>query len=318
MKNFLSFVLVCLFVCIGTLSILAQSVDKQTELKQLLISDEAFQVILQFYQYDKDIPLDAAIVEKLDREEYVREKIVFRGANDYRVPGYLAIPKVGKPPYPCVLQIHGMTLSKSDFWVNDSYHKGNLVTKSLLTEGIAVLALDAQYHGERSIYNDFESTAVMLFRQQRINRLRGMVVQTILDYRRALDYLETRKEIDLKRIGLIGYSLGGSMSFVLSGVDSRIKTTIACVSPTLSRKRWADQHNISAIAPYNFVRAINGRPFLMLMGKNDDFNYTVAEARAIYDLIEGDAKEIDFYDSKHSLPEKHALKVQEWFNNRLK
>jgi len=36
----------------------------------------------------KKIPFDAAVVETMDKKEYVREKIVFRGANDYRVPGY--------------------------------------------------------------------------------------------------------------------------------------------------------------------------------------------------------------------------------------
>lgn len=310
--------LLSLVFCLCSLSALAHLEDKQAELKKILIGDEAYQAILQFYQYDKDIPLDSAVVEKVDRKEYLREKIVFRGANDYRVPGYLAIPKAGKLPYPCVLQIHGMTLSKSDFWVNDSYHRGNLLTKNLLAEGIAVLALDAQYHGERSIFNDFESTAIMLFQKKRINRLREMVVQTIVDYRRAIDYLETRKEIDPYRIGVIGYSLGGSMSFVLTGVDSRIKVTIACVSPTLMRQRWPNQHNISAIAPYNFVRAIKGRPLLMLMGRNDNFNYTVEEARALYELIEGESKEIVFYDSEHRLPEEHISKALEWFKNHIK
>ncbi len=226
-----------LVFCLCALSALAHLEDKQNELKKILIGEEAYQAILQFYQYDKDIPLDSAVVEKVDRKEYMREKIVFRGANDYRVPGYLAIPKAGKSPFPCVLQVHGMTLSKSDFWLDDSYHRGNLLTKNLLAEGIAVLALDAQYHGERSLFNDFESTAIMLFQQKRINRLREMVVQTIVDYRRAIDYLETRKEINPNRIGVIGNSLGGSMSFVLAGVDSRIKVIIACVSPTLMRQR---------------------------------------------------------------------------------
>ena len=99
----------------------------------------------------------------MDQEKYVREKIVFRGARDYRVPGYLAVPKTGTPPYPCVLQIHGMTLSKENFWRSDSYHKGHLLTPALLDAGFAVLALDAQYHGERIIYNDFQSTAIMVF-----------------------------------------------------------------------------------------------------------------------------------------------------------
>ena len=317
MRVRVSVLFVCFVVSLCVITTLAQDEEKKAQPEVAPFRDEAYQAILQFYQYDKDIPLDSAVVEKTDRKEYIREKIVFRGANDFRIPGYLAIPKTGTPPYACILQIHGMTLSKSDFWVNDSYHRGNLLTKKLLAEGIAVLALDTQYHGERSIFNDFESTAIMLFQQKRINRLREMVVQTVVDYRRAIDYLETRKEIDPNRIGVIGYSLGGSMSFVLTGVDSRIKVTTACVSPTLMRKRWPNQHNISAIAPSNIIRAIKGRPLLMLMGRNDDFNYTVEEAQALYDLIEGTSKELVFYDSKHRLPEEHVDKALEWFKKHL-
>lgn len=314
-KAFVS--LFCLVFCICSISASAHIIDKQAELRKMLLGDEAYQAILQFYQYDKDIPLDAAVVEKIDQKEYVREKIVFRGANDYRVPGYLAIPKTGTPPYPCVLQFHGMTLSKEDFWESNSYHKGHLLTQALLDEGIAVLALDSQYHGERIIFNDFQSTLIMLFRKHWINRLREMVVQTVVDYRRAIDYLETRKEIEPNRIGVIGYSLGGAMAFILTGVDPRIKVITACVTPNLIRQRWPDQHNISAIAPTNFVRAIQGRPTLMLMGRNDKGQYTVEEARVLYELIEGESKEIVFYDCKHRLPEEHVSKATEWFKNHI-
>ena len=312
------FLTVCLIVSLSVSSVLAQSEEQKVQLKIALLGDKAYQAILQFYQYDKDIPLDSAVVGKADRKEYLREKIVFRGANDFRVPGYLAFPKTGTPPYPCVLQIHGLTLSKSDFWVDDSYSKGNLLTKRLLAEGIAVLALDYQYHGERSIFNDFESTATMLFQQKRINRFREMVVQTVIDFRRAIDYLETRKEIDPPRIGVIGYSIGGTMSLILTGVDSRIKVTTACVAPALMHPIFPNQPDISAIAPYNFIRDINGRPVLMLMGRNDDFNYTVDEAQALYDLIEGESKELVFYDSGHRLPGEHVSKALEWFKKHLK
>lgn len=318
MKKLLMIIPLVLVFCLCSLLVLADQKNKLAELQKMLLGDVAFQAILQFYQYDKEIPLDTAVVEIMDQEKYVREKIVFRGARDLRVPGYLAVPKTESPPSPCVLQIHGMTLSKEDFWGSDSYHKGHLLTPALLDAGFAVLALDAQYHGERIIFNDFQSTRVMLFRKHWINRWREMVVQTIVDYRRAIDYLETRKEIDPERIGVIGYSLGGIMSFVLSGVDSRINVITACVSPTLMRQRWPNQHNISAISPFNFVRAIKGRPILMLMGRNDDFNYTVEEARALFDLIEGESKEIAFYDCQHRLPDKHVSKAVEWFKNHLK
>lgn len=307
-----------LVFCFFSILVFSYQEDIQAEhSKKMLLSDNAFQAILQFYQYDKEIPLDAAVVEKEEGENYVREKIVFRGAHDYRVPGYLAIPTTETPPYPCVLQIHGMTLSKEDFWRSDSYHRGHLLTQALLAEGFAVLALDAQYHGERIIFNDFQSTLIMVFRKGWINRLREMAVQTVVDYRRAIDYLETRKEIDPNRIGVIGYSLGGVESFVLTGVDPRIKVLTACVTPSIIRQRWPDQHNLSAIAPTNFVRSIQRQPTLMLMGRNDESQYTVEEAQALYSLIEGESKELVFYDSGHRLPAEHVSKALEWFKKHL-
>jgi hypothetical protein len=56
----------------------------------------------------------------------------------------------------------------------------------------------------------------------------------------------------------------------------------------------------------------------MLMGRNDDFNYTVEEARALYDIIEGESKEIVFYDCQHRLPDEHVPKAVDWFKNHLK
>ena len=319
MKGKISIVVILGFMfLICNVLVLSHQEDKKAEhRRRMLLSDDAFQAILQFYQYDKEIPLDDVLVEKEDRESYVREKIVFRGGRDYRVPGYLAIPKTGTPPYPCVLQIHGMTLSKDEFWKSDSYQKAHLLTKDLLAEGYAVLALDAQYHGERIIFNDFQSTLVMVFRMGWINRLREMVVQTVLDYRRAIDYLETRKEIDSNQIGVIGYSLGGVQTFVLTGVDPRIKVITACVTPSFTRQRWPNQYNLSAVDPSNFVRAIQGRPTLMLMGRNDEGQCTVEEAKALFERIEGESKELIFYDSGHRLPAEHVLKAVEWFKKHL-
>lgn len=318
MKNSLSVLSVCLLMCMGASSTLAHFEDKQTELKNLLIGDEAFQVILQFYQYDKDIPLDPIVIMKSETDEYTLQKIAFKGAGELLVPAYFAVPKKGAPPYPCILQLHGMTLSKEQWWKNDSWHKGPPLSPKLLAEGFAVLAIDYPFHGDRSILNKYESTSRMLFRQKRIYKFRSMVVNGVIDCRRALDYLESREEIDSTRLGVIGSSIGGTMSLILTGVDSRITMTTVLVAPVLMRPIYEGQPDISSIAPYNFIRAFDRRPLLMLMGKNDDFNYTVDEARALFDLIEGDSKEIVFYDCKHRLPEEHVSKALEWFKDHIK
>ena len=274
------------------------------------VGEEAFQVLHQFFQYDQGIPLEARIVEKQDNPNHVREKIVFRGVRDSRVPGYLAIPKTGAPPYPCVLQLHGLTGSKSDWWQDDGYISGGRVTKGLLEAGFAVLALDAQYHGERISNNDYESAGVMIFQQGWFNRSREMMVQSTVEYRRAIDYLNTRTEIDTTRIGVIGYSMGGMMTFSLTGVEPRIKVSVACVTPTIKDR-------FGATAPHNFAAAVDGRPFLMVMGRSDPY-YVVEEAQQLHSLIDSPTKELVFYDSDHRLPVEYTGKAVAWFQNHLK
>jgi dienelactone hydrolase len=292
--------------------------EQQIDLDKQLLSDDAFKAILQFYQYDKDIPLDPIVIKQSENEEYTLEKITFKGADELLVPGYFAVPKKGTPPYPCILQLHGMTLSKEQWWEEDSWHMGPPLSPKLLENGFAVLAIDYPLHGERSILYGYENTARMVFRKRMIYRFRNMVISGVIDCRRALDYLESREEIDSTRLGVIGSSLGGTMSLLLTGVDSRIKVATALVAPTVIRPIYEGQPDISSIAPYNFVRAFNQRPVLMLMGKNDDFNYTVEGAKALYDLIEGDSKEIYFYGCGHRLPEEHISKAMEWFVKHLK
>jgi dienelactone hydrolase len=296
----------------------ADHVEQQINLAKILISDDAYLAILQFYQYDKGIPLDPIVIRKSETEAHTLEKIAFKGAGEFLVPVYFAVPKKGKPPYPCILLLHGMTLSKEQWWEADSWHKGPALAPKLLANGFAVLGIDYPLHGERSILNAYDNTAQMLFRKRLIYKFRDMVIDGVIDCRRALDYLECREEIDSTRIGVIGSSLGGTISLLLTGIDSRVKVTTALVAPTLIRPIYEGQPDISSIAPYNFVRAFDRRPILMLMGKNDDFNYTVAGAKALYDLIRGDSKEIHFYDCGHRLPEEYSSRAVEWFNKYLK
>jgi len=55
-----------------------------------------------------------------------------------------------------------------------------------------------------------------------------------------------------------------------------------------------------------------------MMGCKDDFNYTVQEAQALYDLVQGESKELIFYDSGHLLPEGYEEKAIGWFITHLK
>jgi dienelactone hydrolase len=265
----------------------------------------------QFFDYDKSIPLEVRMVEKNDEANYVREKIVFRGTRNSRVPGYLAIPKNGSGPYACILLMHGISDSKESWWKENSFNSGGLLTKQLIDAGFAVLTLDAEYHGERLANNDFESADIFIFQNGWLLRARDMIVQSVIEYRRAMDYLSTREDIDSSQFGLVGYSMGGMMAFHLSAIDSRVKATVASVTHIIKEP-------YSALAVYNFAPYIGDPSFLMLVGENDSRNYSKKEARQLYDLIKNKDKVLTFFESGHKLPSEWTRKASDWMAKYLK
>jgi dienelactone hydrolase len=273
------------------------------------LNDEAYQVLIQFYGYDQHYPLQAKVVQIIEHDTAILEKIVFNGTRDSRVPGYLVIPKAGEAPYPCVMLLHWLSGSKESWIHTDNFASSDRLVKELLAAGFAIIALDAQYHGERSVENDYEN-AGRLVEKEYYERYREMLIESVIDYRRAIDYLETRPEIDVNRIGVIGYSMGGNMTFVLTGVESRIKAAVACVAPIF-------QYQVGAYCPHNFAEAIGERPFLMLMGRKDEY-YTEEDARHVFDLIPGATKDLVFYDSGHVLPPEFTTKAVNWHKEHLK
>ena len=306
---------ICIVFIIILFSVPLAAQEKPYQLKP--VGEEAYEAIVQFYQYDRQLPLDFRIVETVKTKEYIREKFVFRGVGNSRAVGYLTLPVSGQPPYPCVLQMHGLNVSKDDFWEFE-YHHAELVTQELLKSGFALLGLDMPHHGERSYENDFEPAVAILFEKRLGYRFRDMIVQTVIEYRRALDYLATREEIDTERIGTLGYSIGSVVSFIITGVDDRIQTTVACVAPTMKPRPFLPEEKyISGIAAHTFTGAVDDRPFLMLNGEKDDFNCTVSEANQLFELIDSDKKDIIFFNSGHCLPEEHAQKAVQWFRDYL-
>jgi len=297
----------------GALIILFSSVASAQEPYQPL-GDEAFQVLSQFFEYDRGIPMNVRIAAIEDMGFAIREKIVFTSYNSERVPGYLAIPKTGNQPYPIVLMLHGLGHEKESWWDGETYCNGLLLTKDLLKAGYAVMMLDAYYFGERMNRNDYEHPRVFAFEKQWVYRLNNSMVQTIKDYRRAMDYLVTRPEIDTSRIGVVGYSMGGIQTFVLTAADSRIKISVTSVAPPLALK--GPEMKYYTTAPENYAPRIGSRPFLMLMATEDD-NYTPEQGQQLYELINSSVKDIKWYNSGHSLPPEWTGEALTWIEKHL-
>jgi dienelactone hydrolase len=101
----------------------------------------------------------------------------------------------------------------------------------------------------------------------------------VWDARRALDYLETRPEVDAARLGMIGHSLGGQETLFTTAADTRIKAAVSSCGfaslRTLARDRIL--HNFALFVPglaeqgdYGAVLALVApRPFLVAARADD-------------------------------------------------
>lgn len=300
--------LVCLATCAADLSAAEPALPR--------VEEEAFQLLTKFYDYDKTIPLEARTVEIKDVDDLPREKIVLRSTQGFLVPGYLQLPATGTSPYPCVLLLHGWSGSKESWYQDFNYISGGNIRKALLKMGYATLCLDAQCHGDRIALNDFapvnhyvdEDTPVGQRRKGYFTQ-REIYMQTILDYRRALDYLATREEINSDRIGLIGYSMGGVQSFMLTAVEPRIKVSVACAAPS-------ERSALTLWAPQNYARGIGDRPFFMVSGSNDSM-CPVDHAKQLFTMIPSSTKDLKFYGGSHKLTPDFVPHAVDWINTHL-
>ncbi|HET6323832.1 MAG TPA: alpha/beta fold hydrolase [Planctomycetaceae bacterium] len=274
---------------------------------------DAFRLLLQVYSYDPAIPLEGRIVERVEEHEGLREKIVFRGAQGFYVPGYLQFPAKRTGLVPCVLLLHGWSGSKAHFWSDNNYISGGNVRRGLLKEGFAVFALDAQCHGDRISQNEFApvnpSGPPGVPARKGYFTQREIYVQTTIDYRRALDYLKGRSEIDSTRIGAFGYSMGGTQTFLLTGVEPRIKAAVACATP-------ADLAPDSLIAPRRVAPAIGSRPFLMVMGRNDEM-CKPEEAERVFRSIGSPLAKLSFHEGTHKIGAAFVPEAVAWLKKNL-
>jgi dienelactone hydrolase len=248
--------------------------------------------ISAYYEYDKAIPLKDSLKPLKDTSDFKLYHVTYNSIHQQKVTGLLSVPKNRDVPHPVIILMHGLGDNKNVDYV--SY--GNDL---FLKNGYAVFRIDFSQHGERKgDFYDFSLTGKYK------HWSRNIISQTVFDLRRAVDFIETRKELDPQRIGYYGISLGGITGTVFCGVEDRIKVPIVALAGgqlNLLYKKEAltkeAKDFVSPIEPLNFVKQIAPRPLLMLNAKNDEIVPPLM-SKLLYKAAE-EPKEIIWYDAKH-------------------
>jgi dienelactone hydrolase len=181
--------------------------------------------------------LDAVITGKVEEAEFVVEKLHFQSLPDLYVTGNLYLPKEIKAPLPTILYLCGHAQVKkgdTSFGNKTAYHRHGAW---FARNGYACLMIDSVQLGE--IEGVHHGT-------YRMNRWwwnsRGYTPAGVEAWNciRALDYLETRPEVDPKRFGVTGRSGGGAYSWWTAALDDRIRCAVPVAGITSLRNHVVD------------------------------------------------------------------------------
>jgi len=268
--------------------------------------------VSKYYEYDQDLPLLDSLYLLRDTTDHQLFYLSYRSVHDQKVTALLTLPKKAEQPLPTIILMHGL----GDRKTVDYIEAGN---QYLLDAGYAVLRLDISNHGDRFKYDyDFDFTAGYRY------WTRELITQTVFDLRRAVDFIQSREELDPLRIGYYGISLGGVIGTIFCSVEERVEVPVIVLAGGNLNLMFGKnalsgdtRDYLSIIDPINYVAGIAPRPLLMINAENDDIIPPIT-SKLLFKAAKK-PKEIIWHPCRHhTLPiEKAYPEGIDWFNRYL-
>lgn len=139
----------------------------------------------------------------------IKHSIEFLGESGVTLRGWLYLPDSSEKPLPAISMCHGFAAVKE--------HGLEPFAQAFAQAGFVVLVHDHRNFGasDGEPRNDIDPWA------------------QVMDWRRAVSYLESHPKVDRQRIGIWGTSFSGGHALVLAATDRRVRCVVSQV-PTIS------------------------------------------------------------------------------------
>jgi dienelactone hydrolase len=276
----------------------------------------------------KRVPLDLKVLGEAKVGPLTRRKLTFASEPGVRVPAYLYLPP-GQNRRPAVLCLQQTTRVGKDEPAGLAGNPNLHYALHLARRGYVTLAPDYPSFGEYA-YDFHPSKGYM-----------SGSMKAIWDNIRAVDLLQSLPEVDAKRIGVIGHSLGGHNAMFTAAFEPRLAVIVSSCGFTRFHKddmpSWTGPRYMPRIAaiyknnadrmPFDFpevVAAFAPRPFLACAAtRDDDFEMSgvrdcITLAQPIYALHGKKDNLCAYYpDSKHDFPADARQRAYEFLDRHL-
>jgi dienelactone hydrolase len=168
-------------------------------------------------------PLNATTTGSVDHEQFTVEKLHFQSRPGLYVTANLYLPKGLTKPAPAVLYVCGHGNYKKDGVSYGSKTKYQHHAGWFARHGYVCLILDTLQLGEIEGLHHGTYRENMWWWNCRGYTPAGVEAWNCI---RALDYLQSRPEVDGEKIGVTGRSGGGAYSWWIAALDERIKVAV--------------------------------------------------------------------------------------------
>ena len=218
--------MVLLLLYLGTAIILAQT-DLETQRRIVQTPPPAI-TFSDWREIDSDeftkifdINFPSAVSSKYPENDTVRVRAL--------------LPSDISRPIPCVVILH--------YWGATDLTLETELARNLNNLGIGGVILTLPYHLGRTPKG---SKSGELALQPDTEQLKSMMIQSVQDVRRTVDWIQTRPEFDHEKIGISGTSLGGIVSALGYGIEPRFKCgSFVLAGVNLARILWSSTKAIS-------------------------------------------------------------------------
>lgn len=278
--------------------------------------------------------LNSKVAGTVEGEGFKVEKIVFESLPGRYVTAHLYLPEDLTQPVPACIEMCGHGLAGKG--------SGSILAIRMAINGIAVMVVDPVAQGERLQLIDEKGHALTrgvttehTLLNPAFNLLgSSLAAQEYWDNSRAIDYLQSRADIDKDKIGAYGFSGGGTQASYLIGLDERVK--VGCVglffssrARTLELQGPSDgcqqipNEGCERIEGADFALMMAPKPFIVLDGKYDFVDHWGAlcgfeELKKCYTVLGYPERVAQYYaEDGHATPLDVQIRLVEWFKKWL-
>jgi tRNA A-37 threonylcarbamoyl transferase component Bud32/dienelactone hydrolase len=273
------------------------------------VPDSIFQVYKEQFSYDRT-ELDARVESREESPKgWIHETVSFDAAyGGERVLVYLFLPQNTPPPYQTVIYFPG----SASTWVSSSQNIENFYEFTMFLSFIVKNGRAVLYPVYKGTFERGSPELYVLHVGEKTHQYTEFLIQVVKDFKRCIDYLETREDIESSQVAYLGMSWGGILGAIIPAVEERLKASILLPGGLRDRGR-------PEVHAFNYVTRVK-TPTLMLNGRYDSHFTYETSIKPLYDLLgtPDEHKDLKLYDTDHIPPRVEYIKeVLAWLDKYL-